>query len=309
MTEQEFSDTLKKQVGHTGLSSDRQAKVLAGMRGGESKVRLNKRWKMVVVAAVILALCLTGATAGERFLVNLQGEKLPDIQLQSDQRMWELKDWRMKGKWASIVKWDEEREAYKGILASTLEAAASSLVQLRSWVTADGTLPWPENIPEAYRQFRMGRVEYACEQDGEIKLRNQETTEDGYIISYFDMPKAHRFVKGYYVSLEDDERHTLQIQMNLIEADGQSALPMEDGSTFTELDVDGMLQAVAIESAGETYVALYQMVQPALPYKSVAGYPDGTVREWQSTDDCLEIIMIGQGTPDELLAIFGFTAK
>ncbi len=309
MTEQEFRDALKRQVGTTGLSSDRQYRVLAGMKGGEGKVRVNHWFRFAVVVAVVLALCVTGAVAGGRFLVDWQGEKLPDVQLETDQRMWQLKDWRMKGKWASILKWNEERERYTGVLAGTLEATASSLVQLRAWVTADGTLPWPENIPEAYQQFCTGRVEYACEPAGEIKLRKQETTEDGYIISYFDMPKAHRFVKGYYLYLKDDEGHILLIQMNLIEAGGKLALPMQDGDTFTELDVDGMLQAAAIESAGETYVALRQAVQPALTYKSVRGYPDGVIKESQSACDCLEIIISGQGTPEEILAIFGLTTE
>ena len=309
MTEQDFRDALKRQVGQTGLSSDRQAQVLAGMKGRQSKVRVNHWFRFAVVVAVVLVLCVTGAAAGGRFLVDWQGEKLPDVQLETDQRMWQLKDWRMKGKWASILKWNEEREKYTGILAGTLEVSAASLTQLRTWVMADGTLPWPENIPEVYQQLRIGTVEYACEPEGEIRLRNQETTEDGYIISYFDMPKAHRFVKGYYLYLKDDEGHTLLIQMNLIEAGGKLALPMQDGDTFMELRVDGMLQAAAIESAGTTYVALRQAVQPALTCKSVGGYPDGVVKEWQSAYECLEIIIIGDGTPDDLLAIFGLTAE
>lgn len=309
MTEQDFRDALRRQVGQTGLSSDRQAQVLARMKGSQSKVRVNHWFRFAVVVAAVLVLCVTGAAAGGRFLVDWQGEKLPASQLETDQRMWQLKDWRMKGKWASILKWNEERETYTGILAGALEAYASSLTQLRTWVTADGTLPWPGNIPEAYQQLRIGTVEYACEPEGEIRLRNQETTEDGYIISYFDMPKAHRFIKGYYISLEDDERHMLHIQATLTLAEGNPALPMEDGSTFTELAVDGMLQAAAIESAGTTYVALRQAVQPALTYKSVRGYPDGVVKEWQSTYDCLEIIIIGDGKPDDHLAIFGLTAE
>lgn len=222
--------------------------------------------------------------------------------------MLELRDWRMKGKWASNVKWDEEREKYTGILAGTLEAYASSLVQLRSWVKADATLPWPENIPAAY-EMSSGSAQYACGTEGEIKLRSQESTEDGYIISYFDMPKDHRFVSGYTIYLQDAERRLLQIQVMLIKSEGVYGLSMEDGGTFTELHVEGMQQAAAVEVAGMTRVALCRAVQPALTYKTAAGYLDGTVKAWESTVDCLEIRIIGQGTPDDLLAIFGLTAK
>ena len=241
-----------------------------------------------------------------RYLVDWHGEVLQIRQAESDERMMQLWDWRPKGKWASIVKWNEERETYTGILASGMDAYASSLDKLRAWVMDDGTLPWPANIPAEY-QMSSGSVQYACDPAGEIRLRKQETTEDGYIISYFEMPPEHRFIANYTIYLANDERRQLQIQVTLIKANEVYGLPMEDGSSFTELNVEGMQRAVAIDSAAQTLVALRQAVQPALPYKSVAGYPE--INEWLSEYDCLEIGIIGQGTPEELLAIFSLTTE
>lgn len=308
MTEQEFREKLKQSVGRTGLSSDRQMKVLAGMKEERSRRSTWGKLKIVMVMGMIVLLMTGGAVAGGRYLVDWHGKPLQMRQVQSDPRMMELKDWRAKGKWASIQKWNEEWETYSGILASGMEAYAPTIDKLQAWVTTDGTLPWPGNIPPTY-QMCKGLVEYVCGQEGEIRLRSQETTEDGYIISYFDMPQEHRFIARYAMYLRDDEHHELQIQATLTHADGAYGLPMEDGGTFTALKVEGMQQAVAIKFAGATYVALRQAVQPALVYKVVGGAPDGLVKEWLNEDDCLEIVIIGHGTPEELLAIFGLSTR
>ena len=84
---------------------------------------------------------------------------------------------------------------------------------------------------------------------------------------------------------------------------------MEDGSAFTKLTVEGMQQAIAIEAGGVTRVALRQTVQPVLPYKIAGGGPDGVIDETLMEYDCIEIIIIGDGTPAELLAIFGLTVQ
>lgn len=303
MTEQEFRDGLKKCVEHAGLSAECQQQVLERMKGERKTVRASNKIRIALVLGLLALLMTGGAVAGGRYLVDWHGEPLQMRQVQSDPRMMELKDWRTKGKWASIQKWNDEWEAYSGILASGMEAYAPTLDKLQAWVTADGTLPWPGNIPSTYRMYK-GMVEYACGQEGEARLRSQEITEDGYIISYFDMPQEHRFIATYVLYLRDDEHHELQIQVALTQAEGAYGLPMEDGGTFVELDVEGVQQAVAIEFAGVTYVALRQAVQPALTHKVVGGEPDGLVKEWLSEDDCLEIVIIGHGTPDDLLAVF-----
>lgn len=306
MTEQEFRDKLKQSIGHTGLSSDRQYRVLAEMKGERSKVRTWGKMKIALAVALIVLLLTGGAVAGGRSLVDWHGKPISTSKVQTDRRMIELMDWRAKGKWASIQRWDEERGTYTGILASGLDVYAPSLDKLRAWVMADGTLPWLANIPAEY-QMSSGSVQYACEPAGEIRLRSQETTEDGYILSYFEMPTEHRFIASYTIYLADDERRQLQIQVTLIKANGVYGLPMEDGSIFTELNVEGMQRAIAIESAGVTHVVLHKEVRPAMPYKSVAGYPE--TNEWLDEYDCLEIGIIGQGTPADLLAIFGLTAQ
>lgn len=306
MREQEFRARLKRAASNDGLSPERQMQVLARAGKEDKTVWMSNHVKLVLIVAVVLLLGAATAVAGSRHLVDWHGEPLQIRQAESDERMMQLKDWRTKGKWASIQKWNETLEGYTGILASKMDAYASTLDQLRTWVTADGTLPWAECIPAGYEMV-SGSVQYACGSEGEVKLRSQEITEDGYIISYFDMPKAHRFIAGYNLYLRNAEHAEVQIQVTLVKMEELPGLLMEDGGTFTELKVEGVQQAVAIESTGMTRVTLRQAVQPALAYKVVAGYPE--IKESLSECDGIEIGIIGDGAPQALLAIFGHTAQ
>lgn len=306
MREQEFRARLKRAASNDGLSPERQMQVLARAGKEDKTVWMSNHVKLVLIVAVVLLLGAATAVAGSRHLVDWHGEPLQIRQAESDERMMQLKDWRTKGKWASIQKWNETLEGYTGILASKMDAYASTLDQLRTWVTADGTLPWAECIPAGYEMV-SGSVQYACGSEGEVKLRSQEITEDGYIISYFDMPKAHRFIAGYNLYLRNAEHAEVQIQVTLVKMEELPGLLMEDGGTFTELKVEGVQQAVAIESTGMTRVTLRQAVQPALAYKVVAGYPE--IKESLSECDGIEIGIIGDGAPQALLAIFGLTAQ
>ncbi len=308
MTEQEFREQLKRAARNDGLSHERQVQVLARREGDEHKVRNWQKAKYILVIALLLATGVTGAVAGGRYLVDWRGKPLSN-RVASDPRLLELMDKYSVGQAVSVLKWNEDAGDYRGVLASDVELIASSLEKIQSWVETDGTLPWPVNIPEEYQHMSRGEVRYVCKADGELRLRKQEVTEDGYIVSCFLLPNDHRFMNGYTIYLYNDKRQHLSIWLSLTKKQYMSGLPATDGSTFTELNVDGMLQAVAIETASETRLALRQEVWPPVTYKIVEGLPDGVVKESLSEYDCIEIEITGQGSPTDLLAIFGLEAQ
>jgi len=307
MTEQEFRERLKRAARNDGLSAGHQVQVLARRKGDEHKVRNWHRAKYILTIALLLATGMTGAVAGGRYLVDWQGKPVLN-QVSSDERMLELMGGPVSGEVKSIMKWDEKQGAYLGVLAGGRDLVASSLEKLRQWVTSDATLPWPVKLPVEYQQMTRGTMHVECGAEGEFRLRRQEVTEDGYIISYFDMPKEHCFVTGYTISLMDAERRQLHINVTLAGLNWKRGFPVTDGSTFTELNVDGMVEAIAIETGSETRLALRQEVWPPLRCKLVEGLPDDVVRESLSEYDCIEIEIIGQGSPEDLLAIFGLEA-
>lgn len=311
MTEQEFRDGLKKSVGHIGLSCDRQMKVLAGMKEGERKVRTWSGMKIALAAGIVLLLMtgMTGAIAGGWRLLDWRGKPLQDQRVESDPRMMELMDKYSNGQAVSVLKWNEATDDYRGVLAASVDLNVYSFEKLQSLVTVDGTLPWPVNIPAEFQRFIQGEVRYACKAEGEFRLRKQEVTEDGYIISCFLLPNDHRFMEGYTIYLCDENRQQLNIWLQLTKKPEVYGIPAGDGSAFTELKVDGMQQAIAIESAEGTRVALRQEVWPPLEYKVVKALPDGVIEESMMEYDCLDIQIIGQGTPSDLLAIFGLEVQ
>lgn len=309
MTEQEFRERLKRAARNDGLSAGHQAQVLARRKGDEHKVRNWHRAKYILAIALLLATGMTGAVAGGVSMIDWNGKPSQARQVSSDRRMMELMERHSNGQAVSVMKWDEEDEEYHGVLASDMELIASSLEKLQSWVETDGTLPWPANIPESYQQMSRGDVRYVCDAEGELHLRKQEVTEDGYIVSCFQLPKDHRFMTGYTIYLYNDKRQHLSIWLNLTNKQEMRGFPATDGSTFTELNVDGMVEAIAIETGSETRLALRQEVWPPLRCKLVEGLPDGVVRESLSEYDCIEIEIIGQGSPEDLLAIFSLEAQ
>ena len=308
MTEQEFRERLKRAASNDGLTPERQMQVLARSGKEEKMVRMSNKVRIVLVLAVVLLIGATGAAAGGWGMVDWQGETFSN-RVSSDQRMLDLMGGKTNGKVKSVMKWKDDVGAYTGSLASGMDYHASTLEKLQAWIIADGTLPWPVNIPKGYDQMSKGRVHVVSGPEGEFPLIEQETTEDGYIITYFYMPEDHLLVDSYSLYLTNHKRRQLQIHVTMVGLNWKRGFPVEEGSVFTELKVDGMVEAIAIESASETRLALRQEVWPPLTYKTVEGLADGEVREMLSEYDCLEIEIIGQGTPEDLLAIFGLTAN
>lgn len=308
MTEQEFRERLKRAARNEGLTPERQMQVLARSGKEEKMVRMSNKVRIVLVLAVVLLIGATGAAAGGWGMVDWQGEPFSN-RVSSDRRMLDLMGGKTNGKVKSVMKWKDDVGAYTGSLASGMDYHASTLEKLQAWIIADGTLPWPVNIPEEYQQMSRGTVHAVCGPEGEYRLLDQQITEDGYIITNFAMPEEHVLLDNYSLFVTDNKRRQLQIHVTLAGLNWKRGFPVEEGSIFTELNVDGMVEAIAIESASETRLALRQEVWPPLTYKTVEGLADGEVREMLSEYDCLEIEIIGQGTPEDLLAIFGLTAN
>ena len=308
MREQEFRARLKRAAGNDGLSTERRMQVLARAGKEDKTVWMSGKMKLILVMIVVLMLGVTGALASSWGMVDWQGEPFSN-RVSSDQRMMDLMGGRKNGKVKSVLKWKEDVRAYTGSTDLGMDYYASTLEKLQAWITADGTLPWPVNIPKGYDQMSMGRVHVVSGPEGEFQLLEQEITEDGYIITYFYMPEDHLLLDSYSLYLTDHKRHQLQINVSLVGMNWKRGFPMEEGSVFTELNVDGMVEAIAIETATETRLALRQELWPSVTYKTVEGHPEGVIRESLSEYDCIEIEIIGQGAPDDLLAIFGLTAK
>lgn len=317
MTEQEFRDALKKSVGNTELSSDRQMKVLAGMKGEERKVRTWSKMKVSLVLVLVLALLMGGAVAGGLDGVDWNGEPaqmpqtIPLSATEQGARIQELYNVPGKGQIVNVVTMNPREGQIAGMLDDTSDFYASSLEEMKAWIEADGTLYWPAYIPDEYHELRMGRVGYVCSSEGSFKLVSKEKTEDEYLRYVFEMPEDHRYMSSYFLSLLNEQGDEFIINVAMYDhLSLESSFAVEENSKITVLDVAGMDHALVIESPEETLLAMHYALEKPMVYKIVEGMHDGRVREY---DNEFQNLVIKITAPDmaisDLLAIFGLTAK
>lgn len=318
MTEQEFRDALKKSVDHTGLSSERQMKVLAQMKGEGKQVRKgSSRMKLILVLAVIAALSVTGAVAGGLGGVDWNGEPtqmpqaIPLSATEQGARVQELFRAPEKGQIVNVVNMNPQEGQIAGIFDSSSDFYASSLEEMAAWVKADGSLAWPVYIPEEYRELRMGRVSYVCSSEGSFELVSREKTDDGYLRYVFEMPEEHRFMSSYFLSLLNEQGEELIVNVAMYDdLSVENAFAVTEDSEVMVLTVEGMDQALAVVSPEETLLAMRCVLEKPLSYTTVESGYDGSVRQY---DDELQNLVIKIIAPDmtasDMLAIFGLKVQ
>ena len=319
MTEQAFREALKASVGNTGLSLDRQQQVLAKLRKEDKTVRMSGKMRIALAMAVVLLLGTTGAVAAGSGFVDWNGEPIPASGGTTPPYMQGLYEHHQEPENGQIITLESIKPPEGsnslgiGSRRDNSDVYASSVEEMQAWVEAeiDEFLPWPVNLPKEYNQLKKGWVHYAVDTYGEYTMLHQEVTEDGlFVRSYFELPDDHLYMDSYTLRLLNAEGQELRIDVYLSAMNYRNHFQADEESRTTVLDVEDFEQVVAIESPVETLVALRdEFTTYDIRYKEVWGYPDGVKRESTQNYDCLVIEITGQGTPEELLSIFGLTAK
>lgn len=318
MTENEFRDALKKSVGHTGLSSDRQAKVLAGRKGEKRTVRTSYKMKIALVIAAAMLLGATGAVASGLGGVNWDGKPVQYNEYKSitatekGARLDALYNVPEDAIVAVAVNLNAREGEAGGILGTTSDYFASSLEEMQVWVEADGTLDWVKALPRGY-ELKLGRVGYACGKQGGMELLSHETTDDGYMLTQFLIPEECRFMSNYFIRLINaaEDEVTISVRMDAVDVKNK-VFRAGDDAEVTLLSVAGMDHALAIDNGEKVQLALHQAY--AVPvyhyYMGIGrsgqwydhvGHYKGLTIEITATDARL--------TAADLLAIFGLTAE
>ncbi len=318
MTEQEFRDALKMRIGSTGLSSQRQWKVLARMKGEERRVRTWSKMKISLVLAMALLLGMTGAVAGGLGGVDWNGEPAappPMVSINETEagaRMTELIGVSEESAVTVIVDLSPELGVVGGMSGMTSDYYAASLEEMKTWVEADGTLAWPDFIPEGY-SLKLGRVSYNCDTRGGMKLISKETTEDGYLIACFELPEEHRFMSSYFMRLINDEGAEVTIRLGLDYGNGvYSSFEAGEDSQVTTPRVKGMLNTIQIDTPEDTMLAMRRNLLPTKIFYSVDLSLAGDVYERENLycGATYKITTTDKSmTSADLLAIFGLTAE
>lgn len=324
MTEQEFRERLKCAARNDGLSAEHQAQVLARREGEEHRVRLNKKVRIALALGIVLLLGVTGAVATTSLgAVDWNGTPMLPPGGTTPPYMHNIMDYYKEPEKGLIMHMRSigapegapDNVVGVGLERDNSDSYASSVAELQAWVEAeiDEFLPWPEKLPNGYDQLEEGRVHYVGDAFGTFKLVRQEVTEDGlYLKSYFERLDDHCFMDSYTLHLLNEKGQKLIIDVYLSAMNRKNHFPVEEESSTTVLNVEGVEQVIAIQSPEETIVALRDEFNYYINYKVVSGELNGVIRENLHKFDCLIIEITATDprlSPADLLAIFGLTAQ
>lgn len=319
MTEQEFRDALKSKVGHAGLSSDRQLKVLARMKGEEPKVRTWNKMKVSLVLALVVMMSMGAAVATEIIdYVNWKGEPVtaPQHDLGDQaailQRMRELCVIPDDSMMAIVSR---ATEAISGQVIRTGSEEISERFgreeTMAELILKDGTLPWPTGLSEQY-EMHYGMVKFGCSAGGSYETVSQETTQDGYIVSLLTIPEEHRKVLAYDVRYWGENYKDLNISLRAMTYAGSSGVYVSEGCTVIPLTVEGVENALFITNGKKNKLTMQGKLAVPAGISRVGSKSDGSLEYYSDelTHYALEITTTDLGlTAADLLAIFGLAAQ
>lgn len=322
MTEQEFRDMLKQQVGQTGLSSDRQYRVLAGMKGGEGKVRTWNKVKLSLVLAALVVLSVGAAVASSSRGVNWAGEVIEIWPLgrvtQSEQELAVDRFADEAREDGDVVYFWQIHEDGKKKLAwyeGESNRYADSMAEMQAWIETAALLPWPEWLPEGYA-MDIGRVGLACKWPGTHVLRHRATFEDSYDVMWISIPEEYRFVSNYTLRLENDEGEILIISVNMANRGDEKILRISEDASAVKISIEGMSDALLVDSKTSKVLTARRYLGRNLQYTKFWGFlePDDQLRlsEQMGLNDSL-VLEVNTTDADlsveDLLAIFGLTTE
>lgn len=317
MTENEFRGALKKSVGHTGLSSERQQQVLARMKGEEPKVKT--RSKMLIALALVLVLMMgaTAAVASGLGGVDWNGDPAlpPDLTPLEDTdqgaRMIEIFEQPGYGVVQCVV---APRIDENGVLNGvTVDFFSESIEEMKAWVEADGSLPWPAMLPEGYA-IQLGRVGYTCGVSGGLTEISREETEDGYLHVQYELAPENRFMSSYFLNLTNEAGETLVIHVQMEYGNHLAySFYAGEGSKVTLLNIEGASNALFIDEPAQLKLALRRPME-VVKQRYYMDYLDyyimgAPMERSEAFENMVIVINATDLAENELLSVFGLTTK
>ena len=314
MTEQEFRDALKRQVGQTGLSSDRQDRVLARIGKEEKKVRVSSKVRIGVIFALVLAMGMGAALAAGSLYVGWDGKGVtPEPIYESDSSM--------DDKAAALASERPDHEAWHvswpmtetenggAMFCGEAQITFRTLDEAAELLSEDVYLPWIKAIPDGYsyqRGYATYRPLHSYERIGEDCI-------DGFDVKRARIPEDQRRMCRYSLTFTNEAEQEMYVTVYLDWGDGTGRVfTVGEGGSVKRLVLKDVKDALLMNHPNGTRgLSAHKMLSEPVHVMEELGiiYPD-----W---DQYIEFgsIYIGVGTDDDslseddLLAVFGFTPQ
>lgn len=314
MTEQEFRDALKRQIGQSGLSFDRQDRVLARIGKEEKKVRVSSKVRIGVILALVLVMGMGAAVAAGSLYVGWDGKGV------TPEPIYEW-DSSMDDKAAALASERPDHEAWRigwpmtetenggAMFFGEAQITFRTLDEAAELLSEDAYLPWIKAIPDGYsyqRGYATYRPLHSYERIGEENL-------DGLNVERARIPEDQRRMCRYSLTFANEAEQEMYVTVYLDWGDGTGRVfTVGEGGSAKRLVLNGMKDALLTKQPnGTTGLSAHKMLSEPVHVIEELGifYPD-----W---DQYIEFgsIYIGVGTTDDslteddLLAVFALTPQ
>lgn len=263
MTEQEFRDELKRCIGSTGLSSDRQYQVLARMKGEERRVRTwNKmRISLVMAAVVMLTMGVAAATEVVKY-INWKGEPV-DYEPPTYVEWVDMGD-PLRDPTAEMLISSKKLEEVLVIEYPTWmrcerhKTEVASLEELRQLAGEEALLPIPVNIPDGFT-LEASVVILATKPGTVYRDLGMEKYKDVIRVRRYTCDRDDLLLVQYFLYFRDADGEHLNFSVRMIR--DKEYFLQANAEKYGVLHVSGMEQAVYIDQEDRTIVYM----QKSLP--------------------------------------------
>lgn len=314
MTEQEFRDALKRQVRQTGLSSDRQYRVLASIGKEEKKVQVSSKVRIGIVLVLMLVLGTATAVAAGSLYVGWDGKGVtpgPVYEWESsmDDKAVDLASERPDHE-AWHITWPiTDTENGGGMSFGAARITLNTLDDAAELLSEDDYLPWIKVIPDGYA-YRKGYAEYRPLYSYE---RIGEEYMDVFDVTRARIPENQRRMCRYSLTFANEAEQEMHVTVYLDWGDGTGRVfAVGEGGSAERLVLKDVKDALLTNHPNGTrgLSAHIMLAEPVYVIEELGiFYPDhdqyiefGSIYIGVSiADDSL--------TENDLLAVFGLTPQ
>ncbi len=318
MTEQEFRDKLKQCVGHTGLSSDRQYRVLAGMKGERSRMRTWGKMQIAIVISLVVLMTMGAAVAAE-FVKYVNWEGNPIDYMPPEYKTLDVPVDTLRDPIAEEVIRDKKLEEilivyyngrYQPDKCESHRVEVDALEELRQLAGEENLLPIPVGVPDGFKLVKS-HVFFGSKKGTTYQLMGEEYVEAGVSVKRYACDPEKLRMCSYFLYFQNEAGERLNFSARMVMDYNVDSVLQADGGQVNVKKVEGMDQVVHIDRGEEQFIWMREnLLEPVPAQIMILGPDDIEISDVERSYVCLEIQANSTVCDlDTMLSCFGFTAQ
>lgn len=318
MTEQEFRDKLKQSIGHTGLSSDRQYRVLAEMKGERSRMRTWGKMQIAIVISLVVLMTMGAAVAAE-FVKYVNWEGNPIDYTPPEYKTLDVPVDTLRDPIAEEVIRDKKLEEilivyyngrYQPDKCVSHRVEVDALEELRQLAGEENLLPIPVGVPDGFKLVKS-HVFFGSKKGTTYQLMGEEYVEAGVSVKRYACDPEKLRMCSYFLYFQNEAGERLNFSARMVMDYNVDSVLQADGGQVNVKKVEGMDQVVHIDRGEEQFIWMREnLLEPVPAQIMILGPDDIEISDVERSYVCLEIQANSTVCDlDTMLSCFGFTAQ